>query len=37
MQERAGLAGGALEIESTSGHGTTIRASFPIYPEGRLP
>jgi signal transduction histidine kinase/PAS domain-containing protein len=37
MQERAGLAGGALEIESAPGHGTTIRASFPIYSEGRLP
>jgi signal transduction histidine kinase/PAS domain-containing protein len=37
MQERAALAGGALEIESAPGRGTTIRASFPIPSEGRVP
>jgi signal transduction histidine kinase len=36
MQERAGLAGGALEIESAPGRGTLIRVSFPILPEGSV-
>jgi two-component system sensor histidine kinase UhpB len=30
MRERAALAGGRLEIDSSVGQGTTIRASFPI-------
>jgi two-component system sensor histidine kinase DegS len=30
MRERAALAGGRFEIESTVGHGTRICASFPI-------
>jgi signal transduction histidine kinase len=30
MEERASLAGGTLQIESTPGHGTTIRARFPL-------
>ena len=29
MQERAALIGGQLEIESSPGHGTTVRARFP--------
>ncbi len=33
MQERATLAGGKLEIESTPGHGTLIRARFPLVPR----
>jgi PAS domain S-box-containing protein len=31
MQERALLAGGRLDIESARGHGTTIRATFPLH------
>jgi signal transduction histidine kinase len=30
MQERVTLAGGAFEIESAPGRGTTIRARFPF-------
>jgi PAS domain S-box-containing protein len=30
MQERASLAGGTIEIHSTPGKGTEVRASFPI-------
>jgi signal transduction histidine kinase len=30
MQERAALAGGQFDIQSSIGHGTWIRASFPI-------
>jgi signal transduction histidine kinase len=30
MQERASLAGGQLDIESTVGQGTTVRATFPL-------
>jgi signal transduction histidine kinase len=32
MEERAGLVGGTLEIESVPGHGTELRASFPARP-----
>ncbi len=32
MQERVQLAGGRLEIESTPGAGTLVRASFPASP-----
>jgi PAS domain S-box-containing protein len=34
MQERAALAGGALEIESTPGRGTVIIARFPLTEGG---
>jgi len=30
MQERAALAGGTLEIDSTPGRGTTVRARLPL-------
>jgi signal transduction histidine kinase len=30
MRERAALAGGDFDIQSAIGHGTRIRASFPI-------
>src|SRR3954463_12069832 len=36
MHERAALAGGELRIESGTGNGTSIRASFPVT-EGRTP
>jgi two-component system sensor histidine kinase UhpB len=35
MQERAGLVGGELEIDSAPGHGTTLRASLPLRQNGR--
>lgn len=31
MQERAAILGGALEIESAPGEGTTVRIRFPVY------
>ena len=34
MQERARLAGGTLEISSTPGQGTRIRARFPLDQPG---
>jgi PAS domain S-box-containing protein len=34
MQERVALAGGELEIDSTPGRGTAVRARFPILPGG---
>lgn len=33
MQERAMLAGGRLEIESYPGHGSLVRAIFPLPDE----
>ena len=30
MQERLGMLGGELTIESSPGHGTTVRATLPI-------
>jgi signal transduction histidine kinase len=33
MQERAELAGGNLDIESASGQGTTVRATYPLSKE----
>jgi signal transduction histidine kinase len=33
MEERVSLAGGRLAIESTPGHGTTIRARIPLIRE----
>jgi signal transduction histidine kinase/CheY-like chemotaxis protein len=33
MQERAALAGGAIEIESVVAHGTELRARFPLPAE----
>jgi two-component system, NarL family, sensor histidine kinase UhpB len=35
MQERAGLVGGELEIDSAPGRGTTLRASLPLRQNGR--
>jgi PAS domain S-box-containing protein len=35
MQERALLVGGQLEIESVPGHGTTLRARFPLVENQR--
>jgi len=37
MEERAALAGGRFEIKSSIGHGTRIRASFPIEALRRPP
>jgi PAS domain S-box-containing protein len=37
MRERAALAGGRFEIESSIGHGTRICASFPVDPLIRQP
>jgi len=37
MKERASLIGGHLEIESSSSHGTTIRASFPLSTGAESP
>ena len=34
MSERAELAGGRLDIESSPGAGTTLRARFPLSPRG---
>jgi len=34
MEERVSLAGGRLAIESTPGHGTTIRARLALTREG---
>jgi signal transduction histidine kinase len=35
MRERARLLGGALEIESAPGHGTTVSVSFPLKEDSR--
>jgi signal transduction histidine kinase len=32
MEERAALAGGALELRSAPGHGTVLLATFPVQP-----
>ena len=34
MRERIELSGGSLDIESTVGEGTTIRASWPLSKKG---
>jgi len=34
MEERVSLAGGTMEIASAPGHGTTIRAHFPLPAKG---
>jgi len=33
MQERARLAEGTLEVNSTLGHGTTVTATVPLEPH----
>jgi signal transduction histidine kinase len=33
MEERAALAGGSLEVQTSSGHGTVVRATFPVTSE----
>jgi signal transduction histidine kinase len=37
MQQRAALLGGKVDIDSSPGHGTTIRAWVPLKEEGREP
>jgi signal transduction histidine kinase len=34
MEERAALIGGRMTIESTPGHGTTVRAWLPLHAPG---
>ena len=36
MRERTELSGGSLEIESTEGKGTTLRATWPICPRNSM-
>jgi len=37
MQERAELLGGSLTVESSPGHGTTVRVEIPLGESGALP
>ncbi len=37
MRERAELTGGSFSIESNPGEGTTIRASWPVFPTNAAP